>query len=286
MIKSVKLESFQRGSMTLALDGRSGDPRFRVLDIAGLEPPRASISTAKRAFADGTSFRSARTDQRNIVIQLGFNPRYAMDETVQQLRGYLQRLIPIKEQVVLTFESQSHPTVKIAGWVESAEPAIFSREPMISISIICPEPYFTDLAPTTTVANPNDSNWALVDYKGTAPTGFRAVCDITRSTPGIQITHYNSFNQGPISKYLIVGQSLQNGDKIAVSTVPGDKYIRYFRSPNTVYITGKISSGSAWLQLMPLLEDSEFDHLSIQYLDTAANIAGASFTFTTQYGGL
>ena len=75
----------------------------------------------------------------------------------------------------LRFFSDHLPTVDIAGVVETFEPNIFSQDPEIQVSILCPKPDFVDIEATFltgTVDSGGTIDELEIDYIGTVATGF------------------------------------------------------------------------------------------------------------------
>ena len=92
------------------------------------------------------TFIATRTGQRNIVVTIGFNPNYTINEDVTTLRYALLKVFTPGYKIEMTFENFEAgfiKTYKMNGVVETNEPVIFSPDPQVQISIICPYPYFT-----------------------------------------------------------------------------------------------------------------------------------------------
>jgi hypothetical protein len=121
-----------------------------IKDIAGLEPVKAEITTAT-SNQDGDLFQNARLGKRNIVFQLGLNPNW-IDQNMSSLRHMLYRYFLPTFWRQLWFYSDNMPTVNIWGNVESFEPNMFSQDPEIQISVLCPRPKFIGLDGVTEYA--------------------------------------------------------------------------------------------------------------------------------------
>ncbi|MBQ1574074.1 MAG: phage tail family protein, partial [Clostridiales bacterium] len=112
---------------------------YYVTDVSGLTPPATTINTAKAGIIDGTFFNSASVEERNIVISLTING------DIEANRQKLYRIFPRKTACTVYFKNANRD-VKIQGYVETIESDLFSKREKAQISIICPRPYFEDLA--------------------------------------------------------------------------------------------------------------------------------------------
>jgi hypothetical protein len=77
------------------------------------------------------------------VLTLGLNPNW-VDQTVASLRRVLYRYLMPEAWTKLRFFSDDMPTVDIEGYVESFDPNMFTQDPEIQVSIICPKPDFIE----------------------------------------------------------------------------------------------------------------------------------------------
>lgn len=137
MLKSVKVTNNIGESITLDLKNpeKSG---FYVVGIDGLGPPKADLFMDELSSSDGSVFNSARVSSRNIVLKLIYS-----EKDVEGLRHESYRFFPLKKKITLQFVSDKR-TVKINGYVESNEIAIFSKMEGSVISVMCPNPWFID----------------------------------------------------------------------------------------------------------------------------------------------
>lgn len=174
MITKMEVFSALPSAPELALGGTlASDDPIHIRDIQGLEPVNAVIATTPFATSDGELFQGSTVGKRNVVLTLGFNPDWEGDQTISSLRQRLYAYFMPKAWTKLRFFSDNLPVVDIEGYVESAKPNIFSQDPEIQCSIICPKPDFID--PDAVIINGEvDDGTAenVIDYIGTVPTGF------------------------------------------------------------------------------------------------------------------
>jgi hypothetical protein len=142
MLTKVEVIGASAGMLTLLLGGPNQSP-IQIRDISGLEPVKAEITTVP-SNKDGDLFQNARLGKRNIVFKLGLDPNW-VNQTMSTLRHMLYTHFPPKTWRTLKFYSDDMPTVEVGGYIESNEPNMFSQDPEIQISIICPKPKFVGL---------------------------------------------------------------------------------------------------------------------------------------------
>lgn len=184
MITKMEVFSFQASAPELSLGGfmAHNDP-VQIRDIQGLGPVKAEISSTPFATGRGELYQGSTTGKRNIVLNLGLNPNWE-DQTISSLRQLLYGYFMPEYWTKLRFFSQEIPTVDIEGYVESFEPNMFSEDPEIQISIICPKPDFVDVDATLIYGNVDDGTTEVVfDYVGSLPTGFELQVKQTAENP-------------------------------------------------------------------------------------------------------
>ena len=114
---------------------------FDILDVSGTNPPVASINTVDVAGFDGSRFNSSRVQQRNIVLVLNIH------HPIEANRLMLYSFFKTKRKVRLYYKN-SHRNVYIDGYVESFENNPWTQLQQPQISIICPNPFWQELADT------------------------------------------------------------------------------------------------------------------------------------------
>jgi len=222
--------------MELAYPEKSG---FLIYNIEGIGPPKANINISEVANFDGGFFNSSRATTRNILLSL----KHMGQPMVEDTRHRSYKYFPLQKPIRLVFETDRR-TTEIYGYVESNEPAIFSKEQHTKISILCPRPYFQSVRNYITVFSGIDSmfefpfsNESLTEkliimsqikattvetiwYDGDVETGvvihIHAIGDVTN--PAI----YNLDTKEEIK----LTTTMSYGDDIVISTVQGDRFIQ------------------------------------------------------------
>ena len=274
MIKSVTVTNHLNENLKLELQ-RPEKSGFAVTKIDGLGPVKADIHTVEVSTRDGSSYNSARTSQRNIVIYLKY---LSQKLSVEYLRQESYRYFPVKKPIRLVIETDNR-TLGIDGYVEANDPDIFSDSAGCQISIICPDPYFYSAGPngTKTVtfygieptfefpfenASEDDSllefgsiqNRSInnVHYTGDVDTGvlieMRAIGDVENVTIYNTVTRESMFIDTDKLE-AITGSKLIDGDEITICTITGSKSVMLLRDGVYYNILNCLSKNTNWFQL-------------------------------------
>jgi hypothetical protein len=272
MIKSVTVINYLGEALELDLRNPEKSGLF-VKSIKGLGPSKGIINTTEVSTNDGSIYNSARTTQRNIVLQLGF----LWNTLVEDSRHLTYKYFPVKKKLTLIFDTDRRQCM-ITGYVESNEPDIFSKNSGCQISVICPDPLFYSLdgdSSNTTVFNGIEpvfefvfENEGIADaiefgdiqtktenvitYDGDNEVGIRIT--IFALGPATNITIYNSITREMMkidtSKIeAITGKGLVARDEITICTVKGNKGVTLLRDGKETNILNCLGKNVDWFQL-------------------------------------
>ena len=223
MITNIECTNQLGDTVTLSLDPTQSP--YVVKNIDGIGPVGASVATTQYVTKNGSIFQSARTGERNIVITLGMNADYSTTiDPYGELRRALYPVLYPQSKVTLVIESTELETVEIVGWVESFEPTIFTKDPDIRISIICPDPFF--VSQVNTVATSTGTNTITVNNPGNVETGFTLLIDYF-TTPSIPL-EFKRLGPFPKSMYYRGGMYAQgNPVSLWFDTRQGQKAAKF-----------------------------------------------------------
>ena len=246
-------------SSTYSLNG----PGLALINVAGLNPPTANISTSPIATKDGSIFTNAQAENRNIVLTFaitGKNP--------ETYRASIYYIFKVKEPISLEIKTKTR-TANIYGYVESISVDPFSKGQRIQVSIICPDPYFLSDEETRAIAYPRTNVVTLSDTTHGAIFVITALAAITGGfTIGNDLT----------GQEFKVNGDYQNGDIITLDTRQGLKALTLTRGGDTTNILQYMDSVKHdWLQLVP------YDNNGITL--SSANLS-ATCKFNTHYEGV
>ena len=273
MIKSIEVINSSGESLLIELlkPQQSG---FLITKIEGLGPAKANINLTELTGSDGSTFNSARLDERNIVISAAL----LMEPTIEAVRLKSYKFFPIKKKITLKIETDTRK-VRIDGYVESNEPDIFSENESIDISIICPNPYFYDddnsgkqvtvfygldplfefpfsnestTQPLLEFGNIQNYTEQTVYYEGDADTGIVITMYAIGEVSNISI--YNTLTREEMHLdtakiETLTGHGIQSGDTIMISTVVGDKSVTLLRGGVYTNVLNCIDKESDWFQI-------------------------------------
>lgn len=301
MIKSFTVTNPKGESLKLELT-RPELSGLIVQSIEGLGPTKATINTGETATMDGSLFNSARASNRNIVIALAlmFAP------TVEDSRQKIYKYFPVKKRIRLDFETDRR-SVYTYGYVESNEPAIFSSQETVQISVICPDPFFYDINPTMVgfysieplfefpFSNESLSDSMLelsrlrldsrinLSYSGDSDTGLKIVIHFSGSVKNVRLYnltsgHSISINTDKVSD--ISGEALKNGDEIHISTISGDLYAKLLHDGQFSNIIGSLEKNSDFFKV------SNGDNIIAFTVDEGENNLTINFIYRNAYGGV
>jgi len=172
------------------------------------------------------------------------------------------------------------PDMEITGVVESLAANMFTSDPEIQVSIICPDPYFQTIDPIFLSGNVGDDP-VDIEYNGSVPGGIQVVVeqvsgtnpnelDIQLGNPDLTFFKVSVNNIVTASKYF------------HMSSIPMSKYVETVNESNGV-ITSllsnvEISQGSDWPILQP--GTNQFS------IDSDHGVQTWQLAYFERYGGL
>jgi hypothetical protein len=173
VLQKMEVFSPQPDAPVLPLGGfMPSQDAVHVRDIDGLGPVKADIASTPLATGRGEQYQGSTMGKRNIVLALGLSPDWE-NQTMSSLRQLLYRYFMPQSWVKLRFTSDHLPICEIEGYVESFEPNMFSRDPEMTVSIICPKPDFIQADATIIYGKVDDGTTEQVfEYVGTIETGY------------------------------------------------------------------------------------------------------------------
>ena len=253
MLTEVKAYSSWHSAPTLPLEdgGRAETDLIQIRNIDGLDPVKASVSTSPFGSVDGASHTGSSVLTRNLVLTLHPNPDWDT-WTYESLRRLLYSYFMPKRATRFELFSDDMIPVEIAGIVEDISVNIFSKDPELLVSVICPDPYFMSLEPIVLTGPTGRSDMAVipVDYNGTIESGIQLkvthVADPAPTRIGIQI------GDPPIT-YFDVDAAVNASLYFEMSSIPMRKFVQNVNIGSGVInnLLSKVRPGSDWPLLQP-----------------------------------
>lgn len=245
------------------------ESKWQITSVTGLNPPIASISTSIVAGFDGEKFNTSRVGPRNIVIS------FVINSNVDSNLTELNRLIFPKRYIKLYYKSASKD-LYIEGYTESFEYDKFSNKCACQLSIICPSPFWMSYEQATALLSPIVS---LFEFPFSIPVEGIALSEFTDIKNGI-VANEGNIETGAIieieathnvieptiinvstGERMTIKKELLNGDRIIISTIQGDKYIKLDCNCKESNIINDLTADSKWIKLIP--GDNKFNYDAI-----------------------
>lgn len=264
-------------TLSLPIVGSSPKDSLLIRKVTGLNPPDLDLHIGDYA-SDGGVYQGRRVGARNVVMTIDLNPNPALGETVSGLRTFLYKVFvdPLVhgDNVQLVFLTDTGKTITTHGYTEKLESELFDIETLVQISMICPNPYLRDLAPTQLV-NPTGT-WVSLPfvYDGDAESGFSLEIEVSTAT--------SILNVSVGSRVISFGHDFLPGDVVQIDTNRGSRSATYTRSGVTKSLLAKLAYTSQWIQL------HSADSLVSVYGALSTDVVGGikSMTYQPTYWGL
>lgn len=232
--------------------------QFTIVEISGLNPPKATINTNNLALIAGAKYNSSKILMRE--IQLAFAVEYDAENGRKSVYKVLQTGKPVK----LSYKSDLFD-VFINGYVNNIDPSYFAMKQIITVSILCPFPYFkgaqnvvNDLSsiiamfhfPFASVAEGelvfgkiDNLQSVSIENDGYIETGLTIEIYSRGSVTNPKIYDYIS------GAFFGINYSLVAGDLITITTEAGNKTVKLLREGVETNLFNYVMEGSTWLQL-------------------------------------
>lgn len=252
---------------SLFLENRSGESielthntNYSIDEIDGLYPPSSTINTSEVSLYDGAKFNSSKVNMRQLEI------RIVIERDAEANRIALYQVVKTKQYIKMIYKNNSRD-VYVEGYVSDVNIDYFANKQTVSVSIVCPEPYFKDaqeiistisaiiadfifpFAITATDKKPighyDDVLELNVINTGDVESGL--TIEIRATGNVINPTIFNR----ETTEFFGLNITLQEGDVVTITTTRGNKQVDLLRSGQHLNIFNNIEQGSTWLQLTP-----------------------------------
>ncbi len=286
MITEVKAYSAWNSAPILPLDvnGRAETDLIQIRNIDGLDPVKASVNTSLYGSIDGESYTGSSVPKRNIVLTIKANPNWD-DWTYESLRKLVYQYFMPKLATRLVFYMDDMDPVEISGIVESCENNMFSKDPEILVSIVCPDPYFTavDAIVLTGQTVEDDATPTVIEYEGNIEAGFKLkVTWVNNPAPSLLSVQMGDLGV-PGTSYINVEATIDNTKYFEMNTVQMKKYIRSVNvlTGAITNLLSKVSAqqGDMWAVLTP-------GENELSVITHSAEVQDWELSYYARYGGL
>lgn len=243
---------------------------YTITSVEGLNPPNGSINTSKIATVDGTFFNSGRVEQRNIVITVVPN------NNIEKNRIRLYEFFKPSKKITLYFKTKER-NVFIEGYTENLETSLYTQRQSLQASVICTQPYFSDMQERTFSEATHKNTFAFpfaIPKEGIKFSELSEIKDCNVLNLGVAagliiellatntVRNPKIYNRTMHQKFEL-NYTMKSGDVIQIDTRMGNKGVILIRDGIRQNIIFSLVKGSKWLSV-----------------DTGENL----FTFSSEYG--
>lgn len=193
---------------------------------------------------------------RELVLRIGLNPNYNLNQRAGDLRDGLLRMISSNRGglIQIRFNDFAVPKAQISGFITKFVGPITNREPEAQITIRCDDPLFKSLDLTNAILSSiDDSPFTVIDPISTAPHGFKMKLTYTANR-----TDFVMAPPGGSPDWTFqINYDFLAGDELYISSEVNNKYVYRVRSAATLHLADLIEPGSIWPLMFPE-EDNDF----------------------------
>lgn len=241
----------------LRLNFGAGTP-YTIKEFSGLNPPKATINMNESALIDGATFNSAK------VIYRTMNIAFAIEQDAETNRLYAYKVLQPKKPIRLYFKSDLLD-VFIDGYVEDVDPTWWAKKQTITVSILCPSPYFKG---AQEIINNLKATIPMFHFAFASTAEKELVFGRIESLASIYIPNDGMVETGLVfeiysrasvtnitianaetPEFMTLNITTQPGDLITITTAQGEKSITLLRNAVETNIFNLLGKNSTWLTL-------------------------------------
>lgn len=250
---------------SIILENKNGDQLqfgmgspFTITDIQGLNPPDATINTSQIALIDGSKYNSAKVNPRQI------NLAFAIEYSAAYNRIQMYKVLKAKQWIRLYYTGDQRD-VYIDGYIQSIDIAYFEMKQIVTVSILCPAPFFKEAQiivnelkniisafhfPFSSTASPQlvmgyYSNDAGITIENTGDMECGLIIELYARSA---VTNPKIFNY-ITHDFIGVNYEMETADLITIDTRKGEKTATLLRDGVETNIFNYVMKNSTWLQL-------------------------------------
>lgn len=218
------------------MENRQDDYVIKSAD--GLDPVKSNFDTFEDSMGDGVVSNGFRVSARSLILEIEYSPISPL--SVEERRRNLYRNLYQGSNVRLFFVFTSD-TLYIDAYVEEFSAPLFTSQPSVKISFLCPDPYFSrnELQVGTFNGGESVSGFDI----GTARAGFTIEIPYVAGLGFLEVRwtgrsalRWNIADWTPDSRYQL-------------STINGDRYLRIKKGRYTTNVLHRIVRGDLGMSL-------------------------------------
>lgn len=231
---------------------------YVVLSASGLTPPSASIFTTKSPNRKGGRYNGSALNERSIVLQIKILGDVEMNRNALYDWTYTEQYVKVHYQNGIR-------NVYCEGHIEDHDNDFFTDNQVVSLAILCENPYWKDLqeityeitnilsqftfpfaiskagVPLSTIRN---TNTAFIFNEG-AETGIRIMLRIKRAVKNITV-----YDASDSARRLTINKLFNEGEFIVIDTTASPKTVKVHKADGTTEnLMRYIAPSPVWLTL-------------------------------------
>jgi hypothetical protein len=257
------------------------DPNYRYLvrGMAGIDADDLVFKYSGTGKVSGKKFYDQTMPPRDIVMRVSLNPRFAVNESVSDLRDVVYRLIASSRSPELNLQFRDGPAIvcDIYGIITKTEVVYFSKQPELQITLKCNDPMFRSVLMVSELVSelPSTNPIVIKDEASSAPHGFSFKVKFTAVTSSFTIQDTAAspdwlFKVQPAT-------SFQINDELHFSSEYGKKKVFWNKVSGTdIDLMDKVSNDSIWPQIFPMMDN-------VFYFLPIANTDWLEFNYRSAY---
>lgn len=245
---------------------------YAIVDIDGINPPKAAINTSGLALIDGAQFNSAKLGMRTI------NVAFVIEEDAAANRVNVYQVLKTKHPIKVSYQSETRD-VFINGYVESIEVDYGAHPQQVTVAVLCPYPYWQA---AQSIVNDLSSVIGMFHFAFASTETPELVFGYIDPIVSIEVENGGDIETGIIielyaseaienpkvidyetGEYIQLEMTMQQADLVTIDTRIGHKTATLLRDGATSSVFNAVAKGSTWLQL---------------------SIGGSTFTYTADGG--
>jgi hypothetical protein len=269
VITSIRLRGLDVVNLPFTPYSTDSDP-YVVKNIDGIDPPDQTVAIAKTG--SGGKFQGIQSEDRDVVALI------MLHGDVKNLRNNLYTMLRTgyDPKVWIDLMAGGVLFATVEAYCSKFESALFVKEPAVQLTFRTLHDKFREPATTSYPATALSETNPNVYNPGTADTGFQFAVKFTDT-----MQHWYLRVAEDDSIGMTFDKAFAVGDILAVSTIPGKRYIHWNKKQGTVQNKmGILRADSEWITLHP-----GYNHFKVPPGTTKWQWKGP-LTFTAQYWGV
>lgn len=232
--------------------GADASGPFVLKGADGLGPVEVTVKMGKTVL-EKAIYQGKSPTLRQVIVVVGLQPDWDTGQTAEELRTILYGLLTPRYGQLVRMEVVSNGVVQAyaQGQVSKMEPALFTKDPAVQITLDCDYGYL--LSPNLVVQEPVQSDVGGIRAfdvvnDGTAPSGFKAGFVLMANVgTSLVLADDNPLGQ----KFQVDGINWLAGDRFVIDTRPGSRGV--WRGPGGGALVSALNNMNAgvseWMYL-------------------------------------